>query len=395
MTRLWFDVGTIIHWDRPANGVVRCEAEYAAYLLQYKPVSFVFCTFVGGVLEAIPRQRVMLALEKILTSFDRVPFHSVAKVDVVNLENEIENQIADSDIYLSMGADWLKGPLIHLYEKKQQVGFKVALFCYDTIPIFHSAFTLGWLADLFPQYLSSVAWSADAIFCISKTTEMDLKHFLKDIGSPIPKTYVVPLGCEIEKSYESKALVTLPEGIDRPFILFVSTIEIRKNHRILYLAYRHLLSQGVRDLPLLVLVGKPGWGVEEFLKEIKGDEEIKKYFLFLENVDDGNLAQLYCHALFTVYPSHYEGWGLPVAESLAFGKFCLASTAPSLQEVGGALVEYLDPLNEKLWAEKILWFYRHPKLVLEREIQIQAEFIPIKWNVACREITIFTWTLLV
>jgi glycosyltransferase involved in cell wall biosynthesis len=406
MTRLWFDVGTIICWDRPANGVVRCEAEYAAYLLNHKPVSFVFCTFVGGVLEIIPKQKVIDALEKILDQFKYVPFIYLENAylalaqtlgndfDIADSKEKQISQIDTTDVYLSIGADWLKGPLIHLYEKKKREGFKVILCCYDTIPIFHAPFTLGWLADLFPQYLSSVAWSADAILCISKTTESDLIRFLRITGNPIPKTLVVSLGCEIRKSIDADALVTLPAGINRPYILFVSTIEIRKNHQILYRAYRYLLSQGVQDLPLLVLVGTSGWGVDELLNQID-DDEIKQHFLFLQKVGDLELAQLYRHALFTVYPSHYEGWGLPVAESLAFGKFCLASTAPSLREVGKTWVEYLDPLDEQLWAQKILWFYSHPEVVMQREERIETEFVPMSWSQACREITILIWTLLI
>jgi len=390
MTRLWFDVGTIITWDRPSNGVVRCEAEYAAYLLTCKPVAFVFCTFVGGCLEVIPEQRVALALKNILDLCQDIP----AKMGITDTTMGEPKRIAAQDVYFSIGADWLKGPLIHLYEKKKQVGFKVMLCCYDTIPIFYSALTLGWLADLFPLYLSSVAWSADAIICISTTTEADLKYFLSLIGSPIPKTYVVSLGCEIRKLPAIGSAAMFSAAVNRPYILFVSTIEIRKNHRILYLAYRQLLSQGIQDLPLLLLVGSPGWGVEELLDEIDNDKELKKYFLFMPNVTDTELSDLYRGALFTVYPSFYEGWGLPVAESLAFGKFCLASTAPSLREVGKDWIEYLDPHDEQIWAQKILWFYRHPETVLEREKQIENEFTPLPWSKTCREMTIFTLTLL-
>ena len=114
----------------------------------------------------------------------------------------------------------------------------------------------------------------------------------------------------------------------------------------------------------------------------------------MPNVTDTELSDLYRGALFTVYPSFYEGWGLPVAESLAFGKFCLASTAPSLREVGKDWIEYLDPHDEQIWAQKILWFYRHPETILEREKQIENEFTPLPWSKTCREMTIFTLTLL-
>jgi glycosyltransferase involved in cell wall biosynthesis len=403
MTKLWFDVGTILNCDRPANGVVRCEAEYASYLLTSRPVTFIFCTFVGGVLEVVPRKRVVLALEKILDQFisslsfdDANPWgFSTTSWDHVSTGGEgiDEPQITAQDVYFSIGADWLKGPLNHLYDKKKALGFKVVLYCHDTIPVFHPNLTLSWLADLFPEYLSSVAWCADLIICNSQTTQSDLIFFLETIGSPVPKNYVVSLGCEIRKSanYEIPKIFSVTPK--QPYILFVSTIEIRKNHQVLYLAYKDLLSQGIRDLPLLVLVGSPGWGVEELLQKIEDDAELQNYFLFLSQVTDVELSCLYRDALFTVYPSHYEGWGLPVAESLAFRKFCLASTAPSLQEIGGDLVDYLDPLDQRLWAEKILHYYCHPELVRAREKQIQSQFSPMPWVSTCREMTILAWTL--
>ena len=63
----------------------------------------------------------------------------------------------------------------------------------------------------------------------------------------------------------------------------------------------------------------------------------------IEKTTDAELAWLYAHSLFTIYPSLYEGWGLPVGESLWFNTPCLASSATSIPEVGRNLVKYIDP----------------------------------------------------
>ena len=73
----------------------------------------------------------------------------------------------------------------------------------------------------------------------------------------------------------------------------------------------------------------------------------------LGHANDAELRALYENCEFFVYPSLYEGWGLPVAEALAFGKFVLASDRGSIPEVGGDLVEYIDPWNASAWAEAI------------------------------------------
>ena len=96
----------------------------------------------------------------------------------------------------------------------------------------------------------------------------------------------------------------------QPFILFVSTIERRKNHEVLYRAYHLLARQGtIESLPKLVFVGMPGWGVGDLLKEIELDPLTRGMIIQLHHVSDGELSYLYKKALFCVFPSLYEGVG--------------------------------------------------------------------------------------
>jgi hypothetical protein len=82
------------------------------------------------------------------------------------------------------------------------------------------------------------------------------------------------------------------------------------------------------------------------------------------------------HTLFTVYSSLYEGWGLPVAESLALGKSCIASDASSLPEVGGDFPEYIDPTDVSAWADRLSFYIDNPDAVREREEKIRSEYVP-------------------
>ena len=97
--------------------------------------------------------------------------------------------------------------------------------------------------------------------------------------------------------------------------------------------------------PLLVVVGMVGWGVGDLLARIARNPGVASRFLHLDMVADDGLAWLYEHALFTVYPSLVEGWGLPVVESLAFGTPCIASPVPAVVEASRGLVPTLDPLD--------------------------------------------------
>jgi len=75
-----------------------------------------------------------------------------------------------------------------------------------------------------------------------------------------------------------------------------------------------------------------GWGVGELISDLTLDPA-SKVDLNVERVNDDELAFLYQRCLFTIYPSLYEGWGLPVAESLRTGKFCIASSTSSVRRL--------------------------------------------------------------
>ena len=196
---------------------------------------------------------------------------------------------------------------------------------------------------------------------------------------------VVYLGCDIQGAHGviSEEIQLLCQ---KPFLLFVSTIERRKNHETLYRAYIELINQGYVDLPQLVFVGKIGWGVADLLKDLALDPRIQPYIRILNHVTDAELALLYERTLFTLYPSLYEGWGLPVAESLAHGKFCLVSNNSSLPEVGGEYVEYLDAWDVPSWAKKIYWYCKNPKALHEKERHILESFHAHSWQDSSKSI---------
>jgi glycosyltransferase involved in cell wall biosynthesis len=190
---------------------------------------------------------------------------------------------------------------------------------------------------------------------------------------------VITLGSEIRMSETGGAPEGLPHGEDeRPFVLYVSTIERRKNHEVLYRAWSRLRDQGV--VPhRLVFVGMQGWGVGDLMNDLRLDPRTRDDIVCLNHVSDGELAWLYRHAAFTVFPSLYEGWGLPVVESLAWGKFCLVSNAASLPEAGGPWAEYLDPWDLPAWVDRLGHYMQHPQEVQAHNDRIAREFRAPGW----------------
>src|SRR5262249_18409088 len=129
--------------------------------------------------------------------------------------------------------------------------------------------------------------------------------------------------------------------IPEPFVLFVSTIEARKNHHLMFGIWQDMVSQGV-DVPTLVCIGHVRWKSEDCIVQLVESNYLNGKIMIIEDVWDRALHQLYHRCLFTVFPSHYEGWGLPVSEALAQGKICVCSDRTSLPEVAGEFGVYID-----------------------------------------------------
>ena len=99
----------------------------------------------------------------------------------------------------------------------------------------------------------------------------------------------------------------------------------------------------------------------------------------VHGLSDTELRQAYRSCLFTIFPSLCEGWGLPIAESLVQGKFCVASNRTSIPEVGGDFVDYFDPTNDDDALAKIERLLFDPAYLAAREARLQAEYRPRSW----------------
>lgn len=259
------------------------------------------------------------------------------------------------DILISIGLDWDYQCHKIFYELRKKYGVKVVSCCYDLIPVLYPQYCVADVAKTFTSYFLDIADGSDLILCISEQSKKDLNELLESTGGARPHTQVIPLGDNVPQ-IGSEPVSELVESIcKRPFILFVSTIERRKNHEVLYRAYHLICKKYDKEIvPTLVFVGMRGWGVEELFKDIDLDPVVEDMIEILNDVSDTELRLLYQTSLFCVYPSLYEGWGLPVGEALSLGKAIISSDRGSLPEVGGDLVQYVDPWEPHQWASAIM-----------------------------------------
>lgn len=169
---------------------------------------------------------------------------------------------------------------------------------------------------------------ADAIVCVSESTRRDLLHYYPVDPS---RAFTIHSG-----------LATLPSGdpmenLPGRYILFVSTVEPRKNLGVLLDAFERLRDSGAYD-GYLVVVGKIGWKSEGIAKRLRGHK-----ILHLDYLRAAQLATVYKNAEVFVFPSIYEGFGFPLLEAMAHGVPTIAARSSSLPEVGGDASLYFEP----------------------------------------------------
>jgi O-antigen biosynthesis alpha-1,2-rhamnosyltransferase len=232
---------------------------------------------------------------------------------------------------------------------------------YDLIPLTHPQFFPEKLVQIFERWFEWVATAADGFVSISSTVSIQLQtEILSRHGLDVAKRAIhshFRLGSDLDLiSPES----FVDEGISHVFssdesvYLMVGTIEPRKNHTYLLNAFEILWSRG--SSVRLCIVGNVGWKCEELLARIRSHCEFEKRLFIFNRVSDASLNYAYVSARALVFPSHVEGFGLPLVEALQRGLPVFASDIPVFREVGGEFLTYFDLDNPNNLADAILEF---------------------------------------
>ena len=146
--------------------------------------------------------------------------------------------------------------------------------------------------------------------------------------------------------------VPVPD-VDRPFFLMVGTIEPRKNHLTAIRAFAAYLRSNPQAQEQLVIAGSPGWLYQPVLDAIR-TLNVSSRVVRLGRVDAGRLRWLYRHARALLFPSLYEGFGIPVLEAFALDCPVMAAHEASVEEVAGdGTIVLLDPIDVDAWAHEM------------------------------------------
>jgi len=234
----------------------------------------------------------------------------------------------DADVILNLSA------CPHFFPFPQKEIFFVYDISWYLYPKYHPTSRVLFYKFFFKKCLKN----SKTIVVDSISTKNDL---IKYFEIPAEKIYVIYPGYKDN----TRDVKKIKYAIDFPYILFIGTMEPRKNVESIIKAYKRLKdTQNIKQK--LILCGKKGWLFENIFNLIK-KFELEKDILYFGYITNEEKKYLYKHADFFVYPSYYEGFGIPVLEAMSNGCPTITSNISSLPEVAGNAAILVKPDSEQ------------------------------------------------
>ena len=235
-------------------------------------------------------------------------------------------------------------------ETVRRMGLAFVPMVHDLIPTTHPEYARPKQVGRHHRRIINAATLADGVIVNSAATADSLLEHMPRSGQPLPPITVARLGLEARRAPHA-----FPR-VEDPYFVTLGTIEPRKNHLLLLNLWRDLAERMGQDAPRLLVIGRRGWENENILDMLERCQSL--YGLVQETgpLPDAEVTRLLAGARALLFPSFAEGYGLPLAESLALGTPAICSDLPALREVGGDVPDFLDPLDGAAWREAVLHY---------------------------------------
>jgi glycosyltransferase involved in cell wall biosynthesis len=278
---------------------------------------------------------------------------------------------------LNLGSPWgVPNYFIAVREAKRQYGVFYVAFVHDTIPLLLPEFCEDATTNAYTRWIAGVSLHADLVLANAQNTKKDfIKAIVRFSGRPVDCEVINPNG-DFSLLMEG-APGTSPDVqalLHTKYALFVGTIEPRKNHLMVLSAWRRLLAElGSAKVPTLIIAGKMGWHSEHVTEFIRKTDYLDGKLKVLNAASDADLQALYQNAAFTVYNSHYEGWGLPVTESLSYKKVPVVARNSALTESGGKHAIFFDSNSEASFLKTARNLLTNPEVLARHEKLIRTQ----------------------
>ncbi|WP_237444718.1 glycosyltransferase [Sinobacterium norvegicum] len=296
--------------------------------------------------------------------------------EVTLKEKVLIGDFQSGDIFFDIDASWGDSyNCDELFSSLKEQGAIIIKLHFDAVPILTPEFSHAHTVFRFAENFSASLKYSDYWYCISNTVKKDLYSICKSINLGRPTAHKVQLGGDFSTSKHIQANSKI-SGYGT-FLLSVGTVEPRKNHQLLLDGFDACKD----DYPELnlVIVGKQGWNVEDVSERILKHPDYGQRVFWLQNASDTDVLGLYGKALASINLSHYEGYGLPVIESLSQNCISICTKGSAMEEVsrGAAVTTALNINAVKNAVLQLRNEKRYAKLKLDA-----AEFVTPTWDEA-------------
>jgi glycosyltransferase involved in cell wall biosynthesis len=362
--QLFVDVSELVHRD-VATGVQRVTRSVLKGLLKAPPDGYMVVP-----VYATPHRRGYVYA-------NRFAFEKFGVGDAIALDSPIDYQFGD----IFLGLDLQHHVVIaqgRFYLELRASGVPVHFLIYDLLPItLPQHFGLG-ASELHEQWLSVIS-TADGVTCISRDVADRYLEWLETSlvqrDRPLRVSWC-HCGSDIENSIPTRGLpadatATLERLASSPTFLTVGTIEPRKGHLQMILAFERLWRADT-DVNL-VIVGRRGWMMHSTVERLAAHPQRGKRPFWLEEVSDEYLEKLYAASDCLIAASEGEGYGLPLVEAARHGKPILARDIPVFREVAGNHARYFQGLAPEDLATAVgEWLALHASSMVPRPAAISC-----------------------
>lgn len=282
--------------------------------------------------------------------------------------------VAEGDVFLGLD---LAAHLVPRHQsqflKWKRCGVRVCFVVYDLLPLLHPHWFKPVRRKTFRRWLKILAIYCDDLICISESVKVDLTNWLLthyNLPDDALRLHTVPLGADLEATMPSSGISGAEQAMleqlqQRKFVLMVGTLEPRKGYADALAAFERLWAAG--ELTALVIVGRPGWKMESFQETLRSHPEQKKRLYWFEHASDELLQELYKAAYGILLASEAEGFGLPLAEALRYGKPVLARDINVYREVNRGGITFFD--HATFAVSLVEWLQMLPQLALQASIK--------------------------
>jgi glycosyltransferase involved in cell wall biosynthesis len=257
-------------------------------------------------------------------------------------------------------------------------GGKLVVVVHDLGPATAAAYFPASYRAAFRDWMHSLFPYADLFVAVSNHTSREMAAIDPALRRDTP-CIVNPSAHEFPLAGATTSNPLVDELIGRDYILHVGRIEPRKNLIGLVTVWGRLARELGPALPMLVLAGRMNYPDGSFDAAANSIGVATGHIRLLQDLSTAELARLYGGCRFAVYPSFFEGWGLPVGEAACFGKVTAASNAASIPEVVGDLAVYFDPHDLDAMAAVLRRLIADRDYLAGLEARLKSRFRPRSW----------------